>query len=186
MVTAIIACEIGFWILILAGLTARYPLNMPRTGLVLLAATPVVDLLLLTFTVVDLRSGGEPNAVHGLAALYLGFSVVFGHRMIAWADRTYRRRIRHEDVPDPRPTGYGPKLRAEIIDFGRALLAAGIAAAILEICVLLVNGTPHAAEATDTLRGWYDALEVVLLIWLVTGPVWQFFSRPAAEQDAHR
>lgn len=186
MVTAIIACEVGFWILILAGLTARYPLNMPRTGMVLLATTPAVDLLLLTFTVVDLRSGGEPNAAHGLAALYLGFSVVFGHRMITWADRTYRRRVRHEDVPDPRPTGYAPKLHAEIRDFLLAVVAAGIAVAVLEICVLLVHGTPHAAEATDTLRGWYGPLGGILVIWLFTGPVWQLFSRPATRTTAQR
>ncbi|MDN6535301.1 hypothetical protein ACTXK0_07295 [Corynebacterium variabile] len=39
---------------------------------------------------------------------------------------------------------------------------------------------------TDTLRSWYDALEIVLVIWLVTGPVWQLFSRPAAEHSTPR
>ena len=40
MVYAIIACEIGFWVLIAAGLLAKYPLGMPQLGLVLLALTP--------------------------------------------------------------------------------------------------------------------------------------------------
>jgi len=39
---------------------------------------------------------------------------------------------------------------------------------------------------TDTLRSWYDALEIVLVIWLVTGPVWQLFSRPATEHSTPR
>lgn len=52
-------------------------------------------------------------------------------------------------------------------------------------------GTPSrivcdTAEATDTLRGWYDALEIVLVIRLVTGPVRQLFSRPAAEHSTPR
>jgi hypothetical protein len=186
MVTAIITCEIGFWVLIVAGLLTRYPLNRPRTGLILLAATPVVDLLLLIFTVTDLRTGGEPGAAHGIAALYLGFSVVFGRRMVAWADRAYRRRVRHETVPDTRPTTWSGKLHDEIIDFGRALLAAVLAAVILEICVLLVSGTPHQAQATDTLRGWYGTLGIILTVWLVTGPVWQLFSKPDAPTGARR
>lgn len=181
MVTAIIACEIGFWVLIAAGLVARYPLNLPRTGLVLLAASPVVDLLLLTFTVIDLRTGGEPGFAHGLAALYLGFSVVFGHRVIARADRVYRRRIRHEDVPEP---DRGPALRVETVDFGRALLAAAVATAVLEVCVLLVSGTPQADAATETLRAWYRPMATVLVIWLVTGPVWQLFAPTGRKRTA--
>lgn len=101
MVYAIIACEIGFWVLIALGLLARYPLGMPRVGLVLLALTPVVDVALLVFTVLDPRSGGQPGLAHGLATLYLGFSVVFGKRSIAWADRAYRRRVRGESVEEP-------------------------------------------------------------------------------------
>lgn len=186
MVVAIISCEVGFWVLLVAGLLARYPLNLPHVGLVLLAATPVVDLLLLIFTVTDLRTGGEPGAAHGIAALYLGFSVVFGRRMVAWADRTYRQRVRHETVPDPRPTSWSGKLRAEVIDFGRALLAAALAAVILEICVLLVNGTAYEAQATDTLRGWYGTLGIILAVWLTTGPVWQLFSKPHTTTDERR
>lgn len=165
MVYAIVACEIGFWVLIALGLLARYPLGMPRLGLVLLALTPAVDVALLVFTVVDLRSGGQPGPAHGLAALYLGFSVVFGKRAIAWADRAYRRRVRGESVAGP--TAASP-LRKEAADFGRAVVAAAIAAAVLELCVLIAGGGPEALA----LRDWYPRLGLVLAIWFVTGPVW--------------
>ena len=164
MVYAIVACEIGFWVLIALGLLARYPLGMPRLGLVLLALTPAVDVALLVFTVVDLRSGGQPGLAHGLAALYLGFSVMFGKRAIAWADRMYRRKVRGEDVAEP---DAGSKLHKEWVDFGRAIVAAGIAAAVLELCVVIAGGGPEALA----LRDWYPRLGLVLAIWFVTGPV---------------
>lgn len=169
MVYAIVACEIGFWVLIALGLLARYPLGMPRLGLVLLALTPAVDLALLVFTVIDLRSGGQPGLAHGLAALYLGFSVVFGKRAIAWADRMYRRKVRGEDVAEP---DAGSKLRKEWVNFGLAVVAAGIAAAVLELCVVIAGGGVEA----QSLRDWHSRLGVILAVWFVTGPLWVMLS----------
>lgn len=176
MVYAIIACEIGFWVLIALGLLARYPLGRPRLGLVLLALTPVVDVALLVFTVIDLRSGGQPGLAHGLAALYLGFSVVFGKRAIAWADRACRRRVRRERVKEPVD---GSKVRKEWASFGWAIVAAGIAAAVLELCVIVAGGGSEALA----LREWYPRLGLVLAIWFVTGPLWVMMS-PRERQSA--
>ncbi|PMC61914.1 hypothetical protein CJ204_08175 [Corynebacterium xerosis] len=175
MVYAIIACEIGFWVLIALGLLARYPLGMPRLGLVLLALTPVVDVALLAFTVIDLRSGGQPGLVHGVAALYLGFSVVFGKRSVEWADRAYRRKVRGEHVVKP---ANGSKLHKEWVDFGRAIVAAGIAAAVLELCVVIAGGVEAQA-----LREWHPRLGLVLAIWFATGPLWVMLS-PRGRQSA--
>ena len=68
MYAVIIACEIGFWVVILAGLAARYLLGRRRLGAVLMACVPLVDLVLLVATVIDLRRGGQAELVHGLAA----------------------------------------------------------------------------------------------------------------------
>ncbi|MFD5867414.1 hypothetical protein ACFWGD_02210 [Corynebacterium sp. NPDC060344] len=176
MVYAIIACEIGFWVLIALGLLARYPLGMPRLGLVLLALTPVVDVALLVFTVLDLRSGGRPGLAHGLAALYLGFSVVFGKRAIAWADRAYRRRVRGEHVEEP---AVGSKVRKEWADFGWAIAAAALAVIVLELCVAIVGG----GEGAMALREWYPRLGVVLGVWFITGPLWAMLS-PGKQRPA--
>lgn len=176
MVYAIIACEIGFWVLIALGLLARYPLGMPRLGLVLLALTPVVDVALLAFTVIDLRSGGQPGLAHGLAALYLGFSVVFGKRAIAWADRMYRRKVRGEDVAEP---DAGSKLRKEWVNFALAVVAAGIAAAVLELCVVMAGG----GVEVQSLRDWHSRLGVILAIWFITGTLWVMLS-PRERQSA--
>ena len=86
MLALIIGCEIAFWVVLVAGLLARYVAKAPRLGLALLICVPLVDLVLLIATVVDLRSGATAEWAHGLAAVYLGFSVAYGHQMITWAD----------------------------------------------------------------------------------------------------
>ena len=65
----IVACEVGFWLVLTAGLGARYVLRRPRLGAVLLMTVPVVDLVLLVATVMDLRGGGTASPAHALAAV---------------------------------------------------------------------------------------------------------------------
>ena len=96
---AIIACEIAFWVLIVVGLVLRYPARMPRAGLVALALVPVVDVILLAFTAINLRSGATATVAHSLAALYLGFSVAYGHRLITWADTRFAHRYANGLAP---------------------------------------------------------------------------------------
>ena len=81
----IAACEIGFWVILGAGLVARYLLRWRRVGGVLLLCVPLVDVVLLVASVIDLRRGAEANFTHGLAAAYIGFSIAFGHSMVRLA-----------------------------------------------------------------------------------------------------
>lgn len=69
----IIGCEIGFWLFVIMGLICRYVWNLPKVGLFLLICTPVVDLMLLVATGMDLRSGASASMIHSLSAIYLGF-----------------------------------------------------------------------------------------------------------------
>ena len=50
----IVGCEVGFWVLVGAGLGCRYLLRRRRESSVLLAAVPVLDLVLLAATMADL------------------------------------------------------------------------------------------------------------------------------------
>jgi hypothetical protein len=87
IVAFILLSEFGFWVLIVAGLVVRYVLKKPRASAIMLAGVPLIDLALLVATVFDVRNGGEVGRAHMLAAVYLGVSVMYGHGMIAWADR---------------------------------------------------------------------------------------------------
>ncbi|MDI5944050.1 hypothetical protein QLR68_39155, partial [Micromonospora sp. DH15] len=106
LVAVIVGCEIGFWVLLVAGLVARYPLRRPRLGAALLVCVPLVDLVLLAAAALDLRRGATADATHGLAAAYLGFSVAFGHSLIRWADQRFAHRFAG-GPPPVRPPRYG-------------------------------------------------------------------------------
>src|SRR5262245_37285979 len=107
LVTLILACEVGFWILLVSGLAARYLWRRRRLSTVLLAAVPLVDLVLLAATVVDLQRGATAGFAHGLAAAYIGFSVAFGPSMIRWADERFAHRFAG-GAPPWRPPRGGP------------------------------------------------------------------------------
>jgi hypothetical protein len=154
LVALIVATEIGFWLILLAGLLTRYGLGRRRLGLVLLAATPVVDLVLLVATIVDLRSGGEAATPHALAAVYIGVSVAWGHRMIKWADARFAYRFAGGPPPE-RPPKFG-RLRAarERREWLRHVLAWATGSALLGLGILLVGDL----DRTEALRN-------VFLVW---------------------
>jgi hypothetical protein len=168
ILAVIVACEIGFWVVLAAGLVARYLLGRRRLGALLLAAVPVVDLALLVFTVVDLRGGAQPSTAHGLAALYLGFSVVFGPAMVRWADVRVAHRWAGGPPPAPKPAGgTWPRARLEWREFGRACAAAALSGALLLAAIALVGERGD----TSALEAWFGRLGLVLAVWLAGWPV---------------
>lgn len=183
LVAMIAICEVGFWVLLAAGLAARYLLNWRRTSNVLLISTPLLDVALLVATVFDLGRGGTASWVHGLGAAYLGFSVAFGHSVIRWADQRVNHRFAG-GPPPVKPPRRGPqRLRYEWREWGKCLLAWAIACAAMLLLVLMV-GSP---DRTEALWQWMARLTVVLVIWLAVGPLWTMFSPSrAGTRDTER
>lgn len=169
ILAAIIVCEVAFWVAIVAGLTARYPLRRPRLGAGLLIMAPVIDIVLLALVTVDLLSGATASWHHGLAALYIGVSIAYGHRMVAWLDAKFASRFRGAP-PRPRLAGVAYTV-ACWKDVGRTLLAAAIAGAILGGLLVIVG----APERTGELRGFFPVLAVIIgidLLWAVSYTIW--------------
>ena len=77
IVALIIICEVAFWVLLVGGLALRYLAKAPRAGAAVLLCEPLLELVLLVVTAIDLRNGAEPDWKHGLAAVYIGFTVDF-------------------------------------------------------------------------------------------------------------
>lgn len=169
ILVAIIACEIGFWLAIIAGLVARYVFRRPRLGAALLLAAPVIDLILLVLVGVDLLGGGTASWHHGLAALYIGISVAYGHRMVAWADAKFAEWFRGAE---PRPSRYGwDYARTCWKDVPRTLFAVAIAAAVLGGLILLVG----APDRTSELLRFFPILGVIVavdVLWALSYTVW--------------
>ena len=169
ILTVIIACEIGFWVFVVLGLLARYVLRRPRTGFVLLAMTPVVDLVLLTAVIINLQGGGTATFFHGLAALYLGISIVYGHKMVKWADVRFAHRFARGPVPVKiYAVEYAKECWTDVV---RTTVAVGIAAGILWLLTTLVDDPSR----TEALTGIYPVLGIwfmIDLLWAISYTLW--------------
>ena len=165
---AIVLGEILFWVLLGAGLAARYLLRAPRAGAALLTATLLVDVGILGVAVADIRSGAAATFVHGLSALYVGCSVAFGRSVVGWAD--VRAAHRWAGGPAPRRVPRRGRERAahEWRNFARWLLGGAIAAVLLGLAVVIAG--PGADVAA--LRDWFPRLLIITVVWFATGPVW--------------
>ncbi|MEV4760794.1 hypothetical protein AB0J86_37610 [Micromonospora sp. NPDC049559] len=179
VVAVLVAGEVAFWVLLGAGLVARYLLRLRRLSTVLLVSVPLVDLALLVATVVDLRRGGTARGVHGLAAAYLGFSVAFGSSLVRWADQRFAHRFAGGPPPWRPPRGGWARARYEWREWGKGMIGWAVA------CALLGAGIRYVGDAarTEALRDWIGRLSVAMGIWLVAFPVWAtlFPSRAGAE-----
>lgn len=165
----IVACEVGFWIFLLSGLTTRYLFRRRRLGLILLATAPLVDVVLLIVTVLDLRGGGTATVAHSLAAFYIGASVAFGHAMVKWADRRFARRFGTDEearlATPTRPT-YGwahtrDMWRGTFHVWAAALVAGGLLAAMIWMV-----GDPSRTEALA--RGFHTLAVIVSIDLIIT------------------
>lgn len=181
----VVACEIAFWVFLLAAVVARYALHLRRTSTVLLLCEPLLEVVLLVATVGDLLRGSEASWTHGLAALYLGFTVAFGKRTVNAVDAWVAHRFAGAPQP-PKPPKYGAaKVRYEWALWGRVLLAWAVAVAILGVLLLIAQGSGEAAaQQREVLLGWGGRASVVLVIWFVTGPLWTSLAPPKAPAEA--
>jgi len=175
IVGLIIACEVAFWVLLAAGLATRYLLRMPRTGLALLLCEPLLEAVLFAVTAVDLKNGAEPDWRHGLAAVYIGFTVGFGRATITWADAWVAHRCAG-GPPPVRPPKYGAaRTRHEWKVAGRWILASGVAIALLQAAVWYVGD----GGDTGSLRVWQTRMLWVIGINLVIAASYTLFPKKA-------
>lgn len=171
----IIGCEAGFWVLILAGLSMRYLFGKKKTGLILLAMTPAVDLILLAAAAADLYRGSEATQAHALAAVYIGVSIAFGKSMIKWADERFLYYIAKKGKrPEKR---YGLEhARHNIKGFARHAAAYLIGAALLLGTVLIADDPGRTEALSGAVKIWSIVLAADLIYCI------SFFIWPKAPQ----
>ncbi|MEV4458803.1 hypothetical protein [Microbispora sp. NPDC049633] len=179
----IVACEVAFWVLLVAGLAVRYLLRRRRLGGLLLLAVPLVDLVLLVASVVDLRGGGRAELTHGLAAAYLGFSVAFGHDLVRWADARFAHRFAGGPPPDRRKRYGRERARYEWVAWGKGMIGWAVACGLLLAGVALIGDLDRSAA----LLAWAGRLTFVMVVWLVFWPVacTVFPTRPPRDAGTH-
>ncbi|CAM3686157.1 hypothetical protein [Marinicrinis lubricantis] len=158
----IVACEVAFWIFIILGLAARYILKQEKLGLLLLALSPVVDLILLITTSVDLYRGAESTFAHGLAAVYIGVSIAFGKSMIAWADQRFKYYITKQGTPPVKR--YGTEYAVHYFKgWIQHLIAYLIGAVLLGGLIWMIDD----ASRTEALSGIWQLWSIIVGIDLL-------------------
>ncbi|MFE6041771.1 hypothetical protein [Streptomyces sp. NPDC056452] len=177
IVTLIVLCEVGFWVLLAAGLALRYVARMPRLGAAVLLCEPLLEVVLLVVTAIDLKNGAEPDWKHGLAAVYIGFTVGLGHSTIKWVDARVAHRFAG-GPPPVRPPKYGMARAAhEWRTAARWTVAAVTAMALLQLAIWYVGGDGDIGS----LRMWQQKMLWVIGINAIIAGSYTLF--PKAEPD---
>ena len=164
----ILACEVGFWVVLLVALAVRYLLARERLSRALLICLPLIDVLLLLFTAMDLRRGSTATFAHGLAAAYVGFTVAFGGIAVNWADAHFAHRFAAGPVPAKAPSGGWQAVRYDFRLWGRCIVACIITMVLIEALVQLVG----SSGATQPLLAWHKHAFGCIVIWFFFGPAW--------------
>ncbi|MFD8547710.1 hypothetical protein [Streptomyces sp. NPDC059649] len=174
VVTLIIACEVGFWVLLAGGLALRYLARMPRTGAAVLLMEPLLELVLLIVTAIDLKNGASADWKHGLAALYIGYTVAYGHYTIKWVDGHFYHRFAGGPRP---PKRYGmDRAKHEGMLWLRTVVWVAVALGLLQLAIWYVGTDGDTAS----LRDWqgtslrilmiHGVIAVTYLIWPKKAP----------------
>ena len=166
IVTLIVICEVAFWVLLAAGLALRYLARAPRAGAAVLLCEPLLEVILLVVTVIDLRGGAEPDGKHGLAALYIGFTATHGHYLVKRADGYFFHRFAG-GPPPVKPPRYGMARALHEWKMGaRAVGAAAIAAALLQLAVWYVDdpGQSEPLRMWQLWMAWVSGLSVIIAL----------------------
>ncbi|MFC4402714.1 hypothetical protein [Gracilibacillus xinjiangensis] len=160
----IVACEIGFWLFVIAGLVTRYILKQKKLSTFLLICTPVVDFILLIATIIDLKNGATATTVHGIAAIYIGVSIAFGHQMIKWADVRFAYYFSNGPKPAKKKK-YGKEFaKSEREGWYRHLFAWGIGSCFIFGIVWYINNAEQTAQLMQLFIIWSIVLAIDFVI----------------------
>lgn len=180
IVTLIVLCEVGFWVLLAAGLALRYVARKPRLGAAVLLCEPLLEVVLLVVTAMDLKNGAEPGLRHGIAAVYIGFTVGLGHSTIKWVDARVAHRFAG-GPPPVKPPRYGMARAAhEWRTAARWIVAAVTATALLQAAIWYIGESGD----TGSLQTWQQKMLWVIGINLAIAGGYTVFPKQEPEDRA--
>ncbi|WP_068984728.1 MULTISPECIES: hypothetical protein [Lysinibacillus] len=159
MIAWIITAEIAFWIVIILGLICRYVLKMPKLSIFFFALTPVIDLLLVTLTALDLKAGTSASISHGIAAIYIGVSIAYGKTMITWADEKFQQWFL-KSVHKKEPLTGMAKGKHEMKMLGQHIVAFIIGTGLLYAMSLFVGSNSDTSPLFQVMKVWGIVLAI--------------------------
>lgn len=173
IVSILITAEILFWVVIVLGLISRYILRLNKVGLFCFALTPLIDLVLVIVMSIDLLNGAKATIPHGIAAVYVGVSIIFGKRMIQWADDRFKYYILKKGVLPVKKSGlaYAKQYFKDWILHGLAYI---LGTGILWVIILSIGHSSDVTALYHVIKLW----TVVLIIDLFVAISYFIWRRP--------
>lgn len=170
ILVGIIASEVGFWVVLLAGLVLRYLVRKRKVSTIVLLGVPVLDLVLLSLITWDmLINNAVAEFTHGLGAIYLSFTVVFGPQIIRKADAWFAYRFASGPKPHRPEDNTWEKVKYEWSQWLRLLVCASLGCLLLGAMILIVDDVAR----TEELTAWFGRLGLVAVVWLIGWPIWE-------------
>lgn len=160
----IVVCEIAFWVVILIGLSLRYVFKLKKLGFFFLALTPLIDIILIAITSLDLYRGATATVAHGLAAVYIAVSLAFGKNMIAWMDVRFQRFILKSTTFKQEKLSGIPHAKNYAKGFVRHIIAYVIGYAILASMIFYIGDASRTEALSGILKIWGFILAIDLYI----------------------
>lgn len=162
IITLIIAAEILFWVFIVLGLVTRYIFHKEKLSVLLLSCTILVDLFLIIAATFNLHQGGTAEITHGIAAVYIAISIVFGKDFINWADEKFKVLYLKET---PRPKIYGNQYAKQYLkSFFKHIIAFLIAYGLIYLMLVVANNPSSLNNLMGVIRIWKFILFIDFII----------------------
>ena len=158
----------SYFVILMLALAVRYLLRKEQLSRALLLCLPLIDVLLLVFTAIDLRRGATATFAHGLAAAYVGFTVAFGGMAVKWADAHFAHRFAAGPVPGKAPSRGWEAVRYDFNLWVRCIVASVITMVLVEALVQFIG----TSEATQPLLAWHKRAFGCIVLWFFFGPLW--------------
>ncbi|MBD8500093.1 hypothetical protein [Paenibacillus arenosi] len=164
---SIVIGEIAFWVFLFAGLLFRYVFKMKKLSTIFLLLTPLIDIFVLSATLIDLSRGAPAHFVHGLSAAYIGFTLIYGKRTIQWADRWAAYRWGAGNRPLKKKLVGKDELEHQWHEFKRFCSCMMIINVIISMFYFFVP-----PKQTFWFTYWIINNVGLIFIWLFVGPIW--------------
>jgi len=180
LLAIIIGCEAGFWVVLLLGLVSRYVFKLNTMSMVLLVSIPLIDVVLLIATILDLNRGAVATFAHGLAAAYIGFSIAFGGVTIRWMDGWFAHKFAGAPTPPSAPTHGWKLFRHELIFWLRCVLAVAVMQTLVFAAIYFISDPAR----TKALEAWFVLPLITVALWFLFGPLWVLvFNRSVSQEE---
>lgn len=163
-VLIILIGEIAFCFFLLTSIIFRYKFGFKRISILMLIMTIIINILQMLAIFVHLFYGAKPTFFHGLTAVFIGFSLVYGRRTIQWTDEWAA--YKWSSGSKPVKVEKSVDINYQWNEFYRVCLCIGLVTGLILISFFFVP-----FKDAFWLIYWLIVNVSIVIFWLFIGPL---------------